>query len=202
MFWPNVCHICTVDVNNKKKKKKQEQQHRSQNKGPLTVVWMLNIWLQQTNLEAQFFCCCNDITMNSLLSPGPNHASLLLLHQYLPMFPDVLCNWLAGFHWQWHLTFTVTEICVQVKPSIAVRSQMQLQHDHEIHSKLWMKLSTHAQMWAVLGTQRFLALTFSLGSILRVSVWRYISINWIEIRGAHFAVSFYREEVNLSSTRC
>lgn len=50
---------------------------------------------------------CNDVTIKLLLSPGPNHTSPLLLHQLLPMFPVVPGDWLARFHWQRHLTFTV-----------------------------------------------------------------------------------------------
>jgi len=48
--------------------------------------------------------------MKLFLSRGPNHTSLLLLHQFLPMPPFVLGDRLARSCWQWHLTFTVIKI--------------------------------------------------------------------------------------------
>lgn len=104
-------------------------------------MWMWNIWLQQTNLKALFFAV--ESTLDShhhheiVLEPRAKPHLTAALHQLLPMFPVVPGNWLAGFHWQWHLTFTVIEICGQLNLSIAVKSQMQLPHDQEIYSKLW-----------------------------------------------------------------
>lgn len=146
--------FCTVDVNNRKKwshVKTKACSHLRKSK----------MWLHQTNYKALFLAVESTLDLIPMwqplnlhhwtfLSPGPNHTSMLLLHQLLPMFPVVLGNWLAGFCWQWHLTFTVIEICEQLILRITVKSQMQLPHDQEI-LKLWIKPSTRAQRRAILG---------------------------------------------------
>lgn len=52
-----------------------------------------------------------------LLSPGPNHPSLLHLHQARPTFHILfLLLWIGqlDIFWQWHLKFTVIEIVTKL----------------------------------------------------------------------------------------
>lgn len=116
VYWLSACHFCTVDVNSEKRKKKnsnnntgvvQKQRHVHTRENVRSVAPPDNFQSSIFFLLLNQRQTCNDITMKLLLSPGPNHTSPLLLHQRLPVFPVVLGIWLAGFHWQRHLTFTV-----------------------------------------------------------------------------------------------
>lgn len=147
VYWLNACNFCTVDVNTTKRK----TQDSCRNKGLFTV----NVNVKYVKLKSSIFCCWINISIKDinkkwlLLSPGPNHTSLLLLHHLLPMLPVVPGNWLAGFNWQWHLAFTVIEICVQL--NLKRHSEIWNAATTWSGDKLWNNLCTHAQRWAILG---------------------------------------------------
>lgn len=61
VYWLNACEFCTVDVNNTKEK----TQESCRNKGMFTLMWVWNLWLQQTNFKSSIFCCQINIRLAS-----------------------------------------------------------------------------------------------------------------------------------------
>lgn len=75
-------------------------------------MWRGNKWLQQTDVKSLFSAV--DSTSPVTTSPsnrswaqGQTTPHCCFCTNFLPVFPVVFGNWLAGFHWLWHLTFTV-----------------------------------------------------------------------------------------------
>lgn len=167
VYWLSACHFCTVDVNSEEKKTAATTQESCRNKGMFTLVRMWNSWLHQTTFRALFFCrwiSVRPVTTspwNSYWAQGRTTPHCCFCTNLCPCFLLFsVFDWLdfvdSG---TWHLLWS--EICGRLNPSSVARGQMQLQHDQEIHSKLWIKPSTRAQSWAILGyTERFITIFF------------------------------------------
>lgn len=96
-----------------------------------------NLQIENLNL---ILCQVNDrpsshekTSWNCCWAQGQTTPHCCFLYQLLSMLGVVFGNWLAGFHWQWHLTFSVIEICGQLNLGIATTGQMQLQHYQDMN---------------------------------------------------------------------
>lgn len=151
VYWFNACNFCTIDVNNTKK-----SQESCRNKNLFTLMWIWDWCLQQTMLKA-LFCAenyqtslpNNAIIIKLWLSPGPNHTSRYFCTNKCQCFLlFLLIDWLDFFdNGTWHLLWLkfvgnlISALQWKVKWSY-----------HKIRRyKLWIKPSTHAQWWAILG---------------------------------------------------